>query len=117
MTEESEQAIDWLLALFTGAYPQGRGQLGTLNSGFCCLGVANTVLNLGCEPDDPFIGYGWLVMLDTQRKLAGFNDTKRWSHHRIAQEIVSSPERYLPPSVAQDVIEFFTGPEDWRGWV
>lgn len=46
----------WIEALRSGNFNQGSGKLfSPLTTGYCCLGVANEVCNLGVEVDDSYL--------------------------------------------------------------
>lgn len=45
----TEQIREWVAALRSGLYKQGRGRL-KRGRGYCCLGVANEVCDLGVPP-------------------------------------------------------------------
>lgn len=109
MTITIDQLNDWLDALRSGQYPQGRGQLKAPN-GFCCLGVLADRLdpNGWTTPDtsDPshtlsnphgqYQKSQWLddtlVPRHLQRKFAGANDTNTNTFHDIANLIEKHAE-------------------------
>lgn len=103
-----EYKAKWLEALRSGEYKQGWGQLCTRKGEylsaikvaeqdhFCCLGVLNQILNLGCADDEGMLilerpggEREKLPILDKniQERLIHMNDDKRMTFAQIADWI------------------------------
>ena len=44
--KQIDRIVKWFDALESGEYKQGRGLLGSAETGYCCLGVGCTVLGV-----------------------------------------------------------------------
>lgn len=105
MTEE--QLDQWIAALRSGEYEQGKGTLRTSSGYYCCLGVANKVCGLNAHEDKAFIrdeDYDIQVFLPipTQSRLARMNDNNE-SFVQIADYL--EEHRYQLLSLAKAAAE------------
>lgn len=90
---------DWVTALQSGLFQQGRGQLKDATGElFCCLGVAREcklAQNTKCQDNKKDFVSTIFLPMDIQKKLANFNDglddncndIKPWSFNKIANWI------------------------------
>lgn len=105
----------WITALRSGKYLQGKRQLGNLKEGFCCIGLAGHLCNIPFSPEKqvllskketefsetqyhvtnskkiPKILLGSNISNKLVSKLTEMNDSGKWSFKRIASYV----ERYL----------------------
>lgn len=111
MDEQSEQAIEWILALADSSFEQIQKKLGDVEKGMCCLGVANHISSLGRDPSDGFLQMGALGLRggesDSQCDLTFLNDFKGYTHPQIAAELIKRPRDFFIPRVASAVEEYF----------
>lgn len=54
-----QNAINWIEALLSGKYPQGKYKLGDDKIGYCCWGLGCKIVNLGYSPSQ-----GWNMELN-----------------------------------------------------
>lgn len=97
-----EQFAQWTAALRSGRYKQGKKRLRTSDNTYCCLGVANEELNLGCPSDGSYMftdqfEYAYLTS-DHQHVLGTKNDSLRWNFNQIADYI----DNVIAPKYAKE---------------
>lgn len=118
---KAEVVIDWIKALAANEYPQSaRGTLKN-SEGYCCLGVLNNDLKLrdtgknkfgvltsfldfDDEGYDPVPEAGIRRMV--QNDLAAMNDGGA-SFPEIAKQLISNPDKFFIPAVANQIKEYF----------
>lgn len=104
-------AIKWIKELETTTARQGKGCLGNSITGFCCLGVANQVLELGALARDGGLGnqssYKELGLLSGtgraslgSRSLATLNDHHDYTFKQIAEVLRKQTDHYFIQEVA-----------------
>jgi hypothetical protein len=102
----------WIKALRSGKFKQGHGQLkGSL--GYCCLGVANKVLNIGLSDTCLSLGERGRRILGLNSSSGDYqsgteasslvvdNDTYREDFWEIANIIVKNKDTLFSPGVAK----------------
>jgi hypothetical protein len=54
MNEQIQNAIKWIDELLTTQTKQGKGKLGNAETGFCCLGLGCSILDVPYQSEDSF---------------------------------------------------------------
>lgn len=128
--DQCENAIEWILALAHSDFPKARGKMKNPKRGMCCLGVGRELNSSGgvCMhyPSSGELPTGLLHEKGlyhtngsphvfkpkyNSKNLAPMND-RGVSHPNIAKQILTEPEAYFIPEVAEAVKRYFWLKED-----
>ena len=135
MNRQSASAILWIEKLLTAkadGIKQGRGRLGNLEDGFCCLGYGCELSKIAYEHNEEFSdalkekvgllhGEGRTANNNKSLMLIFLNDDRGWGFARIANRLKKYPHLYFIPKVAQVIKEHFAKEqaivnEPFDGW-
>lgn len=123
LNEKIQNAVEWIEALAADEYGQTTRVLGSLERGFCCLGVArhecfvkdsgDDLLSLaGARDMGLYSGFGrpcTIKKYDHLPALVSLNDEAGYTFPQIAQHLLSNLTAYFRPDVAEGIAEYFWG--------
>jgi len=116
MSEKVERAVEWIEELAANEFNQRTCRLGSVDEGFCCLGVAQYLHRDYCWSDEgpdysdnSYLDfYGKLGLRGgAQHELGRMNDLRGLSFPEIAQRMLSNPYEFFTDSVAEGIEDYF----------
>ena len=130
MTEKAENAVKWINTLLTTELNQGRGALGDVESGFCCLGVGCYTLSInydkydGTDPDfsdtvgllnefgnPTSAGISNDTCTNFDDALVSLNDLHGKTFRQIGYTLIEKPYKYFSEEIADQIEEYFSLPD------
>ena len=120
MEKESINAINWIEAMQSGNYKQGKKRLGNHELGFCVWGLGCYISNIPYNPmmiwnSELHKHIGFIRMHskmfphvnDFYVSLIGLNDDGNWTFKQIANYLIKHADTNFIPNVALEIKKHF----------